>query len=286
MKILLRNELGKLSIKLSVNHIKRNLLFTRISPLLARLSNDVDFPSSAGSVKQHLELTLHGSLETPNLLARLASLNKSNSAIAIIEIDREFSETEETTSLRNILDRNGSDKGSYHNYDLVYGHLLNQRHGKVENILEIGLGTNNTDTVSNMGVNGIPGASLRAWRDFLPSVNIVGCDIDSRILFEEPRIRTYHLDQTSDSSWGSLISKLKENEFDLIIDDGLHAPVANLRSVIYSLSLLKKDGVLVIEDVAIQSIPIWKAVLPLIAECYSGSIVKTKRAYLVILTRI
>ena len=203
-----------------------------------------------------------------------------------MEINGEFPETEGTKTLRSILDKNGSDKGSYHNYDLVYGHILSQRDGIVKNILEIGLGTNNTDTVSNMGVNGTPGASLRAWRDYLPNVNVVGCDIDSRILFEEPRIHTYHLDQTSDDSWNSLVSKLEENKFDLIIDDGLHAPVANLRSVIYSLNLLKKNGVLVIEDVAIQSIPIWKATLPLIADCYSGYIVKTKRAFLVVLTKI
>jgi SAM-dependent methyltransferase len=197
-----------------------------------------------------------------------------------------FEETEEARLLREILDKNGSDKGSYHNYDLVYAHLLTQTTTKVKNILEIGLGTNNTDTVSNMGKDGRPGASLRTWRDYLPEADVVGCDIDSRVLFQEDRIRTFQLDQTSDDSWNSLLMELTEGEYDLVIDDGLHAPVANLRSIIYALRLLKKNGVLVIEDVAAQSIPVWDIAMHLISDSYSGYIVKTKRAYLVVLTKL
>ena len=55
------------------------------------------------------------------------------------------------------------------------------------NIFEVGLGTNNVDVPSNMGKDGKPGASLRAWRDYFPNA-----DIDTRILFKEDKIQTFY----------------------------------------------------------------------------------------------
>lgn len=264
----------------------KRLVLIRVNPLVKRISIDADFPSSAGSMRQQLELTLDGSLSTPGLLLRLSKLNSRALETQIVDIYEQFEETENSKALREILDKHGSDKGSYHNYDLVYAYLLNQSHTKPQNILEIGLGTNNTDTVSNMGKYGRPGASLRTWRDFLPEANIVGCDIDSRVLFQENRIRTYHLDQTNDDSWNTLMLELGEDKYDLVIDDGLHAPVANLRSIIYGLRLLKRNGVLVIEDAAVQSLPLWETALHLVSDSFSGYIVKTKKAYLVVFTKL
>ena len=285
MKIFIKNAKGKMSLSLTLRNIKRNLILIRLSPLIARMSLDSDFPSSAGTIKQHLELTLRGSLETPFLLETLSKFGVDQSETKIIDIENEFEFNNETQNLRNLLDKNGSDKGTYHNYDLVYSYLLSNKLLDVRNILEIGLGTNNTDIISNMGATGTPGASLRSWRDYCPTADVVGCDIDSRVLFEEKRIRTYQLDQTSDESWNSLLEKISGNVFDLIIDDGLHAPIANLRSVIYGDKLLRKEGVLVIEDVSIQSLPIWIALKPLIAEKFSTVIVKAKLAYLIVLTK-
>jgi SAM-dependent methyltransferase len=272
--------------KLSLRRIMKRLVLIRVNPLVKRISIDADFPSSAGSMRQQLELTLDGSLSTPGLLLRLSKLNSRALETQIVDIYEQFEETENSKALREILDKHGSDKGSYHNYDLVYAYLLNQSHTKPQNILEIGLGTNNTDTVSNMGKYGRPGASLRTWRDFLPEANIVGCDIDSRVLFQENRIRTYHLDQTNDDSWNTLMLELGEDKYDLVIDDGLHAPVANLRSIIYGLRLLKRNGVLVIEDAAVQSLPLWETALHLVSDSFSGYIVKTKKAYLVVFTKL
>ena len=45
-------------------------------------------------------------------------------------------------------------------------------------LIECGLGTNNINFKSSMGINGKPGASLRMWRDFFPSARIIGVDID------------------------------------------------------------------------------------------------------------
>ena len=92
-----------------------------------------------------------------------------------------------------------------------------------KNIFEIGLGTNNSDVVSTMGSNGKPGASLKAFKEYLPHANIYGGDYDKRILFNEKRIKTFFIDQTNPTTFDDL-DKVLSKDFDLMIDDGLHAP--------------------------------------------------------------
>ena len=73
-----------------------------------------------------------------------------------------------------------------------------------------------------MNANGKPGASLRAWRDYFKNALIFGADIDKNILFQEDRITTFNLDQTNKNSITNMWSDIKKNNFNLIIDDGLH----------------------------------------------------------------
>ncbi len=70
-----------------------------------------------------------------------------------------------------------------------------------------------------MGAGGVPGASLRAFRDYLPKATIIGADIDKRILFQDGRIQTYFVDQTDLRSLESLGENIPDF-VDLIIDDG------------------------------------------------------------------
>lgn len=104
----------------------------------------------------------------------------------------------------------------------------------MKNILEIGIGTNNTDIISNMGKEGTQGASLRAFRDYFKSANIFGADFDKRILFKEKSISTMYVDQTDPESLDKLFIRINK-KFDLIIDDGLHAIHTNLNTVIAGL---------------------------------------------------
>jgi hypothetical protein len=115
---------------------------------------------------------------------------------------------ENEEALKALFDHHGSDKANSHNYHILYSSILGDGE-KIENIFEIGLGTNNSDVVSNMGSGGKPGASLRAFRDYCPNANIYGADIDSRILFSEERIRTFYLDQTRLDSFQNLLIDLK-----------------------------------------------------------------------------
>jgi hypothetical protein len=152
----------------------------------------------------------------------------------------------------------GSDKATTHNYHLLYSCLFNP--DEVGRVFEIGLGTNNLDVASNMGALGKPGASLRAFRDFFPRSDIFGADIDSRVLFAEDRIICFEVDQHKIESLEGLSSKIGQPEFDLMIDDGLHAPVANLNSLCFFANHIRRDGWIVIEDVPWMNLFFWRLI--------------------------
>jgi len=173
--------------------------------------------------------------------------------------------------LEQLFRRYGSDK-EVHSYQYIYGPIL-KNFDLITAVLEFGLGTNNTDVVSNMGRLGKPGASLRAFRDFLPNAEIYGADIDQRILFREERITTFFVDQTDPSSF----EQLRQNvgtDFDLIIDDGLHSPNANLSVLVFGLSRLKQGGWIVIEDINRIALPLWQVVATLLPTEFNPYIVE------------
>lgn len=119
------------------------------------------------------------------------------------------------------------------------------------------MGTNNPNLISSMGSNGKPGASLRAFRDFLPQSKIFGADVDKDILFQEERITTIQVDQLDRNSFNALS---KDEAYDLIIDDGLHSTPANLNTMIWAMQHLRAGGYIVIEDVANAHRVNWKVV--------------------------
>jgi hypothetical protein len=179
--------------------------------------------------------------------------------------------------LRDLFNSHGSDKSSLHNYHLLYGMIL-KNPSTTTAILEIGLGTNNVDVPSNMGVQGKPGASLRAWRSLCTNASIFGADIDTRVLFQEQRIQTFFLDQTSESSWDEL-GKQISRKFDLIIDDGLHAIDANIRTLMFGLKHVKPKGWIVIEDIPVEAQALWQVIGALLpAEQYASHLISARNA--------
>ena len=162
--------------------------------------------------------------------------------------------------LSMLCDKYGSDKGEIekqdhpypwpsHTYADYYSSLYDHCRFGVKNVFECGLGTNNPDIASSMGVNGKPGASLRAWREYFPNSQIIGADIDRDILFSEERIKTYYLDQTNPASIFELWNEVGISDFDFMIDDGLHTFSAGVCLFENSISKLKNDGIYIIEDV-------------------------------------
>ena len=107
----------------------------------------------------------------------------------------------------------------------------------------------NPNLASNMTETGMPGASLRVWKDYFRNAKIYGGDIDKDILFEEGRIKTFYVDQLDTSSINSMWKNINLEDFDIIIDDGLHTPEANLNFFFNSFDKLKNNGIYIIEDV-------------------------------------
>ena len=164
--------------------------------------------------------------------------------------------------LSELCEKYGSDKGfmNYHSkkpyawrphsYASFYHSIFCLNRESIKFVYECGIGTNNLNIKSNMTENAEPGASLRVWKDYFVNANIFGGDIDKNILFEEDRIKTHFVDQLNASSIKLMWEKTGVEKFDIIIDDGLHEPKANLNFFFNSIHKLKENGIYIIEDVS------------------------------------
>jgi len=167
--------------------------------------------------------------------------------------------------VRELCDRYGSDKGGVrdsgnpypwppHTYADLYSRLFSHCRLKVRKVFECGLGTNNPDLASSMGILGKPGASLRVWRDYFPNAMVYGADIDREILFEEERIRTHYIDQLDPRAIAAFWKSVGEKDFDFMVDDGLHTFEAGTCLFQHSIDMLAADGIYVIEDVSVSDL--------------------------------
>ena len=156
------------------------------------------------------------------------------------------------SKLTELMNFYGSDKGgknNHHNYSEYYSEIFFHKRKEIKNFLEIGLGTNNINLASNMGEQGVPLASLRAWKDYFINANIYGADIDKNILKNEDRIQTFYVDQTNPETISSLFKEIGSRKFDVILEDGLHEYSANICFFENSIEHLDDRGVYIIEDV-------------------------------------
>ena len=168
-----------------------------------------------------------------------------------------YSFNRNSTPLCEIMGRHKSDKGSiniessWHNYTTFYYSIFKDLRENHLRIFELGLGTNNINFPSNMGPEGRPGASHFGWSEFFPNSHIFGADIDTDILFNTDKIKTFYCDQTNPE----IIKKMwNENDlhdnFDIIVEDGLHTFNANVCFFENSIHKLNPNGYFIIEDIA------------------------------------
>ena len=163
------------------------------------------------------------------------------------------------TEMCRVMTWFGSDKGSgIHNYTTVYSAIFGKLLEQPLRIFELGLGTNNPQLISSMGVNGHPGASLRGWRELFPRALVYGADIDRDILFEEDRIKTFYCDQRDSVAIRDLWSQPDlQGGADIIIDDGLHTFEGGISFLDGSLEHLRPGGFYAIEDIFRETIERW-----------------------------
>jgi hypothetical protein len=183
-----------------------------------------------------------------------------------------------------------SDKSTVHNYDKVYEGYLETCKNKAGIVVEIGIGTNNPSIPSFMSKEYRPGASLRAFAEYLPRMQVIGGDIDKQILFQDDRIRTYFVNQKKKSTFSEITNAITTIKIPvrLIVIDGLHQPIADINSIIMLLPYLSEGGHLYVEDVfpSKQNYFIWGLALKLLnANRYEGNILQREHRWLIQIKR-
>ena len=148
------------------------------------------------------------------------------------------------SELRTLFDKWGCDKGRKHGYEECYEQFFEPLKNENINILEVGI---------------FKGRSLEVFREYFPNAQIYGIDVFTRVTPTEPRLvrlfanKNVHwaMCDSTDPSCVSEITKTfgKDTKFDIIIDDGLHEPEANAKTLKNLWPLLKPDGIYFVEDV-------------------------------------
>lgn len=170
-----------------------------------------------------------------------------------------------STPLCEIMERNKSDKGStnyetcWHNYTTFYYNIFKDWQEKPIRLFELGIGTLNPNIKSSVFPDGKPGASLYGWCEFFKNGQIFGADIDNDCLFQTDKIKTFYVDQTNTSiinyMWNN---KELEEQFDIIIDDGLHEFSANVCFFENSIQKLRKGGYYIIQSILKDEIKLFE----------------------------
>jgi hypothetical protein len=138
------------------------------------------------------------------------------------------------------------------NYHPVYDKFLQPIRNNKINLLEIGLGTithgpSNMLSWKNQFSEYLPGASLRAFRDYFQNGLIYGIDIQPDCMFTEERIETFLFNPQDNDLCNDI---LKNMEFEVIIDDGDHTAEGQIKTFENLYHRVKKGGYYFIEDVA------------------------------------
>ena len=245
---------------------------------------DAFSPGTRGTYRQLSMQTLRTVQQLPEALKSLVEVANSAKLVepqSIVEWQRRSPASSQ--ELGRLFKVNGSDK-TRHQYHWLYGSVLAEPE-KIEKILEIGLGTNNVDVMSHMERTGRPGASLLAFRSFCPGAQIFGADIDARVLFKDERITTLQVDQTNKDSLDAL-SKSLPNDFDLVIDDGLHSPDANVLTLTFGLGLIRPGGWVVIEDIKPSASSLWRVIAACLPDSFESHLVVAPYALVFLVRRL
>jgi cephalosporin hydroxylase len=160
--------------------------------------------------------------------------------------------------LATYCDNRSTDKNTTHSYIELYETLFRTKVNSATHILEIGIGPN-----TNYG------GSILMWANYFQNAQIHAMDIVSighvrTELTNHPRIHLYtstdaYKQHVVDSNFIS-----KDIQFDIMIDDGPHTLESMVNFIKLYSKLLKRDGILVIEDVQdISWIDTLKKVTPL-----------------------
>ena len=171
--------------------------------------------------------------------------------------DQQSPTDDQKLDLAELFRKYGSDK-DVNGYSQVYFTLFDKIKDMKLNFLEIGIGTMIPGAHSSMvgyaPAHYKPGASLRAWRDFMPNSRIIGLDIQLDTQFsDEERIETYLCYSVGKDEVKRWHEKMDGLMLDVIIDDGSHVASDQLITLSNFYPMLKPGGIYIIEDVVDNS---------------------------------
>ena len=140
-----------------------------------------------------------------------------------------------------------TDKNTWHSYLDTYEHLFNRFVDKKVNLFEIGV---------------LAGESLKLWSKYLPESVIYGCDIFERVSFEDVEnnlngfenvflagVDSFGESKAAVDSRDDFLNEIGDTKFEIIIDDGHHDSVSQIKTFNNFIHKLTSDGVYVIEDI-------------------------------------
>jgi len=144
--------------------------------------------------------------------------------------------------LLRLANKHNTDKGFIgHGYVRIYDSFFNKKRKSIKHICEIGLlrFQKNKNTYSHM-------PSLKMWSTYFPNSKLVGFDIKD---FNQPREKNCTFIKGDQSSRNDL-KKITNTypEYDIIIEDGLHAYRHQQISLSFLFSSIKPGGYFIIED--------------------------------------
>lgn len=257
------------------NFIYKNF-FTRKSRINILKEFSEFAPNVSGDSAQKIENTLFNIKNYTKYAVKLAGVDPTINELSSLG-------NASNRELGNIFQKYGSDKKT-HEYDYLYQKIIDSN-ADITLVVEIGIGSNNIEVMSNMSQYGSPGASLKSFRDYLENSRIIGLEYDKSVLFSDDRIETFYYDQNSDSSVSEMATKL-EKKVDLLIDDGLHSVIANINSIILAESVLKKGGYLVIEDIGSDTLNSFMVIFELVKSKFEIDIYTNKSCYIASLKKL
>lgn len=201
----------------------------------------------------HIDLVAKRHFTEPKIALRLKPANTNQVSRTGIEVHSAlFYENDALTALAN---RAQSDKGSVfpviaspHCYTMAYNALFQAMRDKPINILEIGL---NVGAHDRNKIDALP--SIDMWLEYFPHAKIDGIDIvETKHLTTPERVQLATADQSSPASLAEAMKTLGNKSYDVIIDDGSHAPSHQRISFENLAPNLASGGLYIIEDLGWQ----------------------------------
>lgn len=153
------------------------------------------------------------------------------------------------TAFRDAFSSQNSDKTTTHSYQEAYPQLLTML-GPVHKVCEIGIGARHPSGDRTDGWPGTAGGSLHAWSSVTRGAQVLGLDIDPRLDREAPNVFAMAMDSLNRESVKSVAQSVSQSwgTFDLIVDDGLHVPQAQISNMLHFFTLVRPGGFYVVED--------------------------------------